>query len=111
MSQFDSLFATFAAPVLTENMGESVTYTPATGTASTIRAIIIREQAQAVGSMGDVAYRYSVTAWVRKADIATLTVRKDTIAYKVNSWDASTVTRVIEECIQQTADMYFVRLQ
>lgn len=111
MSTFASSFAEFAGGRLADHFGESVTYTPASGSASTIRAILTRQQVETIGNMGDGAYAYSVTAWLRKADVPTLTIRKDTIAFKVNTWDAATVTRAIQECIEQTADMYLVRLQ
>lgn len=111
MSTFASNYADFAGGRLADYFGESVTYTPSGGSATSIQAILTRQQVETIGNMGDGAYAYSVTAWIRKADVPTLTIRKDTIAFKVNTWDAATVTRVIQECVEQTADMYLVRLQ
>lgn len=114
MSQFDSLFASFAAPVLLDGVsgfGEAVTYTPTGGAATAIEAIVIRQQVETIGGMGEVGHRMSITAWVRQSDVPNLTKNADTIAYKVSTDDAASVPGKIMEVIERTGGMVYLRLQ
>lgn len=53
-SAFDELFATAGFPDLLDNFGEPVTYTPRSGTAREVMAIITREPARAFEVNGKV---------------------------------------------------------
>lgn len=111
MSTFAASFVSFAAPMLLDQFAETVTYTPSGGSATSIDAILIRQQVETIGGMGEVGHRTSITAWMRESDVSTLAKNADTIAYKVSTTDAASVTSKVMEVLERTAGMVHVRLQ
>lgn len=104
-SSFDTLYNSVAHAPLQSRFGETVSYTPTGGAASSISAIVERGQMRSVSPQTGIIYEYELAVWVSTDDVAALTVGADTIAAKRRVTDASNTTFVVKALDQQSGSM------
>lgn len=110
MSLFDDMHKNAAAAMLPV-LGDSVTYTPSGGSATTIYAIVNRDGIVVDGvNPGDIL-NFVTTIQVSKADVTTVTKNVDTVALKRNSDDASDTTMTVQSIIDESGGMWHLEVR
>lgn len=81
-------------------------YTPKGGSPTTITAVVTRDAPRAFGPSANSQLAYPLLIQVRKADVATVTCRADTVAIKRRSGDATATTYYVTEIVSQSGAMW-----
>lgn len=110
-TDFDNLFAAYAAPALFASDGETITITPSGGSASTVTRRVIRDPLQPVGPTAETMNDYPITVWVYQADLPTVTIGADTIAVGRRKGDSTLTTYTVKEILDQTGGQWHLRLK
>lgn len=110
MSRFATAHQSIGAPALLAQHGETVTYTPDGGDATSVSAIVYREPIESRGPDGNVRLEYALSIALSKADVATVTTGADTVALKKRSNSASDTTFRVTSIVEQSGGMWLLGL-
>jgi hypothetical protein len=95
-----------AMSAMLPDMGESITYTPSGGQATTIKAVVNRGYIVDVGDPSVLDYEISIS--VSRDDIAAVVVGADTVAIKRDLDDSSATTMTVRKILDQSGGAWLL---
>lgn len=110
LSTFETRFRDFPAERLLAEFGETVTYTPSGGSATSITAIVRREALQSFPEDRSSRVEYGLNVWVSSDDVPTVVVQGDTVAIEKRRGSGETDTFKVKAILSQTGGMWKLSL-
>lgn len=109
-SEFEQDWSDGPTDTLLEKFGESVSYTPRGGAATTITAVIVRRPLQVVDEMHGPVIEYARSAWISRSDAPTLNINGDALSCRARIEDAANSAFRLSALLNQAAGMWHVSL-
>lgn len=94
-SLHDTRFGELSCPRLLARFGETVTYTPSGGSATSITALVFREVLAPVPTDPTSRVEYGYAIWVQSSDVSNPVIGTDTVALKRHRGESATHTRTV----------------